>query len=265
MRSYLKAVALDSITFDLRVQRTEGVDQRRVDKIAANFDPAALGLFILSERKDGTLVGLDGMHRCFGARKAGYTELVEARIFVGLSLAEEASLFLMYNDKKDPSAISKYNARVISGDPVFEDIDSILRSHGWEVANRSEPGFISCPLKVEVVYRKGAGSVPPGEHPDLLDTVLYIITGAWKHDPKSVHQAILGGVGQLVGRFGSTIDTRKLITEMASTQPETLISKARVLADVQRGTTDSALAKVLTGMHNSRRRTNLLPDWVWYR
>ncbi len=75
MSSYQKSVSLDAITVDPRVQRTEGPDQRRVDKMASAFNPDALGVLILSERADGTLVCLDGMHRLLAARQAGHTAL----------------------------------------------------------------------------------------------------------------------------------------------------------------------------------------------
>jgi len=92
MSSYQKSVSLDAVIVDQRVQRTEGPDQRRVDKMASTFNPDALGVLILSERKDGALVCLDGMHRYLSARKAGHTDLMESKVFTGLTLAEEASL-----------------------------------------------------------------------------------------------------------------------------------------------------------------------------
>ncbi len=199
MSSYQKSVSLDAVIVDQRVQRTEGPDQRRVDKMASMFNPDALGVLILSEREDGTLVCLDGMHRCLSARKAGHTALMESKVFTGLTLPEEASLFLLYNDKKDPSAVSKFNARVVAGDPVAQEIDRIVRSHGWKVSVSTHPGCINAINKAENVYRTGAGSVANGEHPDILDRVLSIITAAWGYDQHGVHQAMLAGVAQVIG------------------------------------------------------------------
>jgi len=41
--------------------------------------------------------------------------------------------------------------------------------------------------------------------------------------------------------------------------------KARMLQDMQGGTTQAAFAKLLVGLYNSKKRTNLLPEWVWVR
>jgi hypothetical protein len=259
MSSYQKSVSLDAVIVDQRVQRTEGPDQRRVDKMASMFNPDALGVLILSEREDGTLVCLDGMHRCLSARKAGHTALMEAKVFTGLTLAEEASLFLLYNDKKDPSAVSKFNTRVVAEDPVAQDIDRIIRSHGWRVATSTHPGCINAINKAEDVYRTGAGSVANGVHPEILDRVLSIITAAWGHDQHGVHQAILAGMGQVIGRFGTKVDSDKMIAEIRGTRPETIIGSARSMAGVQRTSVSAALARDLARMHDNRRRKNLLP------
>ncbi len=265
MSSYQKSVSLDAVIVDQRVQRTEGPDQRRVDKMASMFNPDALGVLILSEREDGTLVCLDGMHRCLSARKAGHTALMESKVFTGLTLPEEASLFLLYNDKKDPSAVSKFNARVVAGDPVAQEIDRIVRSHGWKVSVSTHPGCINAINKTENVYRTGAGSVANGEHPDILDRVLSIITAAWGYDQHGVHQAMLAGVAQVIGRFGTMVDSDKMVAEIGGTRPEMILGRARSLAGIQGGSVAAALAKIISGMHDNRRRTNLLPPWTWMR
>jgi len=56
-----------------------------------------------------------------------------------------------------------------------------------------------------------------------------------------------------------------LVSEMQATRPGIVIGKAKALRDSQGGTLPAAAAKVLVGMHNRKRRTNLLPDWVWIR
>lgn len=261
-----RSVSIDSITIDPRVQREEGVDQHRVNDLVAAFNPDALGVVILSQRTDGTLVCLDGMHRTAASKQAGYTKPLDAIVHTDLSLAEEASLFLLYNNKKDPSAISKFKARIVTGDPVAVDMDRIIRERGWKVRpGASDPGVLTAIEKAEAVYRNGCRTLPEGAHPEMLNSVLTIITAAWEYDPKSVNQSMLAGVAQLLGRFGKSVDFKKLIDEMSGTRPTVLLGKARTLADVQGGTVPAAVAKILVAMHNNRRRTNLLPEWVWVR
>ncbi|HLR96474.1 MAG TPA: DUF6551 family protein [Jiangellaceae bacterium] len=265
-RSTVRTVSLDDITIDPKVQRQEGVDQRRVDKMAANFQPDALGLFILSQRPNGTLVCLDGMHRRAAALAAGWNQYVDARVFTGLTIADEAALFLLYNDKKDPSAISRFNARVLAGDEVAVEVNSIILKHGWRVSpEKTKPGALAAIDATERVYRSGSRTLAEGLHPLVLDRTLGLITGAWGHDPVGTHSSIIEGVGQLYGRFGDAIDTSKLVRELQDTSPRPLIGRAKSLRDIQKGTVPAAMAKLLVGLHNSKKRTNLLPEWVWVR
>lgn len=266
-RSTLRSgVRVDQITIDPVVQRVEGVDQRRIDRMAAAFDPDALGLLILSERDDGTLACLDGMHRCALIRQVGWTGTVDARVFTGLSRAEECSLFLLYNDKKDPSAVTKFQKRVLAGDEVAVDIDRIVTAQGWTVGpHTATQGVIVAAGAIERAYESATGALPKGAHPEVLARTLATVTGAWGRDPDGVQQTLIGGVSQLYGRFGDAVDTTKLVREMQGTQPHALLGKARVLKDAQGGTVAAALAKSLVGLHNSRRRSNLLPEWVWTR
>lgn len=264
-RSTIHRVPLENIVIDQRVQRTEGVDQRRANKMAENFDPDALGILILSERPDGTLVCLDGMHRRAAAMQAGWGQPVDARVFKGLSIAEEAALFLLYNDKKDPSAISRFKARVLAGDDVAVDIHDIAGRLGWTIAQSAESGNLAAVDALERVYRSGAGTLSDGAYPAITERTLTTITEAWGHDPIAVQQATLQGVAQLYSRYGNAVDTPKLVRELQDTQPRVLVGRAKTLKDVQGGTVPAALAKILVSLHNNRRRANLLPEWVWVR
>lgn len=264
-RSAIHKVPLDAITVDPRVQRQEGLDQRRVNKMAANFNPDALGLLILSERPDGTLICLDGMHRRAAAQQVGWKQPVDARVFKGISIAEEAGLFLLFNTKKDPSAISRFKARVLTGDGVAVDINNIARRRGWTIMQSADPGNLAAVDALEQVYRTGAGTLSDGTYPGITERTLATITEAWGRDPLGVQQSTLKGVAQLYGRYGNAVDTPKLIRELQDTQPRVLVGRAKTLKDVQGGTVPAALAKILVSLHNNRRRSNLLPEWVWVR
>ena len=265
VKSRNRKVNLNELTYDPIVQRVEGVDMKRVAKMAENFNADALGILICSERANGVIAVLDGGHRVAAARMAGHTEPLDAKVFVGLTLAQEASLFLLYNDKKDPSSISSFRGRVVSEDPVAIAVNRIINYYGWTVASGHDKGCLAAVKAAEKVYRNGHGAVADGVHPELLDAVLDIITDAWEWYRSSVDSALLAGMGQLCGRFGKSINRDKMIRELQKTRPNVIIGRARVLKDAQGGTVPAAMAKILTGMHNSNKRTNLLPDWVWVR
>lgn len=258
-------VSLDDLTIDPRVQRHEGVDHRRVAEIAEKFNPLALGTITVSRRKDGSMVIIDGMHRTTGAKQAAYSKPVNADIIDGLTLAQEAELFLLLNATKTPSALSKFLVRAVRGEVDAVRMKDIIESHGWTVRPVAAPGYLTAVTAVERVYRNGGGTVSEGAHPELLDRTLEILTAAWEHDQKAVDGHLLLGVAQLIGRFGAGVDTKKLVAEMQATRPGVVIGKAKALRDIQGGTVPAAVAKILAGLHNHKRRTNTLPEWVWIR
>lgn len=258
MKSQLRRVSPELLTIasEIGTQRVEGVDQHRVARMAATFQPHLLGTLTASERADGSLVVVDGAHRLTLCRKVNYAKHLNVEVFSGLTVAEEASLFLGRNNAKMPSAISKFVARVAEGETAAAAMDEIIRRHGWRVGVQNEDGYIAAVQAFELVYRMGA---------HVADQTLEIITAAWERDRKSSDSALLSGVGALVAKWGDKLDQDKLVLEMSSTRPVILVGKAKTLRDVQGGTVGAAMAKVLVGLHNNRKRTNLLPEWVWTR
>lgn len=265
MSSNITTVKADSLTIDPRVQRKEGIDEGRVAKMAQAFNPDALGTITISKRKDGTLVIIDGAHRSAAARAAGHKNDIPATVHTGLTLQQEAELFVLLNTFKQPSAISRFLARVVMGEPEAVQINTIVNNHGWRILQSNDPGCIAAIGALERIYRNGAGTLNEGRHPHALDWTLDIITAAWEHDGASASAHLLLAVAQLYGRFGGAVDAKKLVLEMQHTRPDVLVGKGKVLRDLQGGTVSAAIAKTLVGLHNKKRRSNLLPEWVWTR
>lgn len=258
--------SLDGLILDPNqgTQRIEGVDSRRVASMVSRWDSSLVGTITIHERADGKRYVPDGAHRVTAAREIGIREL-PAMVHRNLTAAEEATLFIGLNTFKQPSAVSRFLARVAEGDEVAGDINRIVKAHGWSIGTTQSNGKITAVTALERVYRTAAGTLPVGAHPDVLDWVLDVLTAAWEHDKESVHQSVLQGLAQLAGRFGPDVDVKKLVSEMSLTRPKVLIGKADSQREAWGGTAPAHLAKVLVGLHNHRRRTNVLPEWVWTR
>jgi hypothetical protein len=264
-KATLKRIKVDAISVDPAVQRCEGLDERRVLKMADNFDPLAAGIITISERADGTLINLDGMHRVAAARRSNYAGLIDAKVIVGLDKHDEARLFNLLNATKTPSVFTKLMVAMVAGDPEAVEIGRIVEASGWKLGLDSADGNIAAVTALQRIYRNGNGVLPEGEHSELLERTLDVITRAWEWDRKSADGYILQGVAMLLARFGDVIDDRKLVDQMSDTRPAILLGKAKALRESQGGTVPSALAKMLVWMHNKGRRVNLLPEWVWTR
>lgn len=252
------------LTKEHGTQRAEGIQIKRAEKMGANFDLSKVGVLTVSERADGSLFCCDGAHRSYAANIAGYEHL-PAMVHRGLSAAEEAALFHGLNDFKQPSAVSRFLASVKMGDPVATQISALVHQHGWKIDRQSDDGYIACVDALQRIYRTGGGTLAAGAHPSILDWTLDITTAAWGHDVDAANMHILLGLAQLTSRYGSDVDAKKLVSEMSQTRPKAIIGHAKALRDASGGTVPAHVAKVLVGLHNKKRRTNLLPEWVWTR
>lgn len=260
----IEELSVDLPVYDPRVQRKEGVDERRVASMAEGFNPAALNVGNLSRRETGSLVIIDSAHRIALCKLVGHPTMTFI-IHEGLTLQQEAALFLLLNDFRAPSAISKFLARVVRGDADATAIFGLIESHGWHIQASAEPGCISAVAALQSIYDRAAGALPPGERPEIVDWVLGVVTAAWGHDPRGVHNLILTGLAQLRGRFGDAIQRQKLVSDMQHVGPAVLIGQAKTVQATIGGTHAAAMGRVLAGLHNKRLRTQLLPEWVWTR
>lgn len=250
---------------DPKVQRSEGVDMRKVDRMFPDFNEDALGEITFSERSDGKLATIDGAHRICLCRKVEHKALVRVKVFKGLTIQEEARLFLLLNQGTNPTLVSKFKVSVIEGNPESIEIDNIIKKHGWELSKNSNPGCLLAIATIQRVYRSASKTKPAGKYPGILDRVLKIITATWGHDPAGMNMYIIEGLAQLVGRMGDSFNDETLIKEMKTVFPVTLITNAKQHKAALNGTLQSAVARILVGMHNKCKKQTRLPEWIWLR
>ena len=255
-------VNINDLTFDLRVQRVEGLVEGHVLQMAENFNPAALGTITVSSRGDGTMVILDGRHRVEAARLADYKGLMPAMVYYGLTLEEEAEMFLKLNDFKTPSTIAKFLVRVTQGDPEAVEINRILEDAGWKVMPGGMRGYFAAVASIQRVYR-GLRPLAKGRHPEQVERTIFIITSAWGHSVSGVHQTIVMGIGAILARYGDDLDGARLSMELSKFRPHVLVGDAQTLKKLQGGQVSAAMARVMVGHYNRRLRENRLPDWDW--
>lgn len=245
---------INTINVDPRVQRP--LDTGRVEKIAGTFSPNYLGTVTVSERPDGTFIALDGQTRTAAARLAGYKGDVDAVIFTGLTLAEEAATFLRLNDTKQVSAIDKFLVRVTENDPVATELSRVLGHHGWHVAAGGSEGSFAAVNAIEKAWnRAGANSV------FAVDRIMKTITESWGHNKYGVNASIVGGMDEFFTRYGSDAQRHKLVKGLQMVQPRQLIGHAKTLQEVRRGSMTNAMGNVLHGLHNKGLRKGQLPEW----
>lgn len=233
------------------------VTQSRVNKIANNFDPDAVGTIVVSQRSPSDIAVLDGQHRCHAFMKMGWEDQkVPCLIHMGLTRADEARIFRELNDNRTkPLPIDLYEARRVEGDPLAKDIDRILEQHDLAIARGAGFGRVQAVSTVVTIFRKA------GE--EILDQTLAVLTRAWGNNSTSYQQNVLMGVALLLRR-NPKLDKERLAKKLSSTTPKAIVLKARTLKETISATNldYGPMPTVLTGLYNERiTAAKRLPAW----
>jgi hypothetical protein len=255
-------VALSAIGTDRRVN-TRTFDPAWVDrKLSEGFKPEGIGVPIISRRENGTYVWLDGQNRGELMRRAGWgDQKIQCRMFYGLTLAQEAALFLVHNDNRTVMPIHKFLARVTAEDPTAVAIARLAKRVGWDVSDRGGDGAVAAVVALEKVFLMDQKDDHPGG--DVLETVLRTVTEAWGFKSEAADGRILQGLGALFNRFGESVNRSVLVKKLAEfpAGPSGVLGKARGMQQFQGGTVVHCVAEVVVTVYNARRRSNVLPDW----
>jgi hypothetical protein len=243
---------------DLKVQRQ--LNEKRAHEIAEDLQPHALGLLIASKREDGHTYVLDGQTRISACRIANYDGLLATRLFTGLTLKEEASLFLAHNNSRSVMAVDRFKVRITEEEPMALSINKVLKAYGLHVewANNESLGIISAIATLEKVY-KGAGVRPEGEYPDLLDKVVRTLHRAYgeRNDRATYSRVMMEGLGILIATFGSRINYDRLVYVLQGQVPRQIAAQTRSLKDAKGGTLGVCASEVFHKHYNHRYKSKL--------
>src|SRR5215468_5920774 len=80
---------------DINVQRA--FDQKHAARMEAEWDTRFIGTLIVSRREDGSLYIIDGQHRVVVCLRKDPAAIMDCEVYEGLSIEEEALMFLYFN------------------------------------------------------------------------------------------------------------------------------------------------------------------------
>jgi hypothetical protein len=258
-------ISVGDLEVDNRVQR-DHLDLRKVERIKANFNPGALGILTVSRRNRVTNIVLDGMHR-----KQAVAELTDGmgkmlcHVFTGLTLAEEAQMFLDLNAGSQPNLLDKFKARLWAEDPVAVDINRILRGYGWDLGPTKRQGSIAAPGAIERIYRR---SLLREEEPNALQMAVLTVTRAWgTGEPGAVRGELLEGIAAMYSRYGDKLDVDTLIKVLGRYKggPVNVYADAQQLAALKKTSMSMAVAERVVDEYNKGRKSRSLTQWGWRR
>jgi len=225
-------LAGSNLQVDPRVQGARR--ERRVQIMAANWDPRAAGMITLSARSDGSTFIVDGQHRVAAALEtqdrparqvAGHmlpptfkVERIYAEVFEGLTLEEEAEMYLLLNDTKIPMALDRVAVSAVAGRPDAVRVELTARKYGWFLKNTPR-------IQAPQTFNRIAGMDEDGV---IIDRVFNILTQAWSHASDSTRSGIVEGLARLL-KERPHLDDARLIKVLSKHQPSTILSNIESL------------------------------------
>lgn len=247
--SRLQWVRLDQMKVNPQAQRA--IDQRWVDELAKDFDPDKMGFISVSFR-DGWYYIIDGQHRVAAAiNYLGSDQQVQCHVFEGLTVEQEATLFLDLNRQKKQGAMSKYKVALTAGSPLECDVDRITRSLGLCIGNSAQLEEIVCVTAILTVYKKNG--------PGSLSTSLRIIRDAFGYE--GFKPAVIQGLALVVDRYGSSLHEEQMVKRLKAASLVELHRQAKTFRHGAGSQLNQCYAHKMVEFYNRGRGEKLQPWW----
>lgn len=254
-------IQVGDLEVDHRVQR-DTMNLRKVERMIKFYNPAALGVITVSQRNQVTRVIIDGMHRWQTVKEVTDNQgEVLCHVFEGLTLSQEAQMFLDLNYGNQPSALEKFKVRIVAEDPVALEIDKLIRSYNWTIGAAATNGVIQAIGALERVYLRG---VRAEVEPNPLQVALLVASRSWGQDRFGVQAVILEGLGSFYAEHQDKIDLDHLVNKLSAfpSGPRGLHTDATQLASLRRLKVTMAVADLVTNEYNrGRGASKTLPPW----
>lgn len=217
-----EVVALEDLSVDTTYQRPLTTFWRTVQE---KFNPALVGTLIVSERKGGKKVIIDGQTR--------WTAMVELRlpdvpclIYEGLSKTDEARLFAeLQTQRRGMRSYDRFRAELVAKQPRAMTLSKVATSYGFDLGVEETPTTLKAIAALEKTLKYGE------EH---LQDVLAVVRDAWtregKTDPVATSAAIINGLSHFL-RYQENIDLDRLVDRLSNVTPSMLIHRASALRE----------------------------------
>jgi hypothetical protein len=255
------SLLLSDLEIDERVQRPEIIAE--VNKIAREFDENALGTATVSARLDPEsgrfrYFVLDGRQRRAGALKAGYDGSIRVDVHYNLTLADEARLFRILNERRGVSPISLYRTALIEKNPHALGVQKILDDLG--VTFGTAKGYSGAKSSVRLIARRGGAT--------SLRWALAQVQKIYDASGKGgcYDAGVVEALYWLYDHHGVRIDEDNLYAKLASKGGgvSTLIGDAKTIQSVRGGRMNVNLIRAIITRYNEGKRSarTKLPDWT---
>ena len=193
------------------------LNMRNVAGIVRDFDPAKLGVLVVSHRKDGSYAVLDGQHRLTALRKMGFAA-ANCIVLEGMTIQQEANYFRHQNENKQSLRIADtFNAAVWAEDEESVTIKAVLDRYGFRLGKSGHPMCICAIGALQSIIRQFGVAV--------LDLTLASIAVTWNQDSTILRREMLAGLSEFWSRFAQKVTPVQFGARMRTKLPMEMYQK----------------------------------------
>lgn len=232
--------------------------RKALDKMIVSWDRSKTGVIYLSLRPDGRYACLDGWHRVSACRATeGEDAALPARVYIDLSLEEEAALFTAFNrDRKALSAGELFRSRLTANEKQAHDIYHIVRDIGLDISfdGRDGEGLIQGVKTLDQIYERYGG--------DMLREVYVTMAGVIGTHSADIHADVAKGLAAFLLRYGGKAERKRLHDILATNSSQRLRMHANgIRAEAPGINLSTAVGMALLRLYNDGMRKNRLAPW----
>ena len=195
------------------------LNMKNVAGIVKNFDPAKLGVLVVSHRADGTYAVLDGQHRLTALRRLGY-DAANCIVLEGMTIQQEADYFRRQNENKQSLRINDtFNASLWAEDAESLRIKELMDKYGFRHGKSGQPMCICAIGALQRILRRFGDRT--------LELTLACIAATWPHDSTILRGEMLAGLGEFWRRYGEKLTVAQFEARMRKHLPMEMYQEAR--------------------------------------
>lgn len=236
---HIGAVVPKDTSIDHRYQRP--IVESMVRKMAANWDPDKAGVITVSKRGNGEVVVLDGQQRREARLRidSGKTPL-DAILYTGLTVKEEAARFLGLNDNARLNQYDLYRAKVAAGDSIALGAQAMIDDLGLAVRPGGGPTNVSAAGLLLRLY---------ASNPTELRASLQTLREAWPKDRGALQGWLFKGLVEIFRSSDGNLDRKRLTKVLAQETPTSIL---RMLPGTSSAPAQTHVVPVLRDLYNKR-------------
>lgn len=245
-----KKVRPSAMGMDPRFNRD--FDERRAQAMGRALDLSLIGAPVLSAREDGTFVVVDAQHRVGACKFAGYDQPILCEVVHGLTLDQEASLFLRLNEnRKSVGGFDKFKAQLVAKNPVALDIEKTLKRVGLRVVKAPAKNGVMAIKALERVYHRG----------NLIETLTVLFS--WSDGEASFFEGgLIVALSAFLSKYPTQVNRLDLVKKLRPLSADRVMSRLKRMRGAYNDVSPMAAAvTVFREIYNQRRnkKTQLPP------